>query len=323
MPLDQQRLQSLSHLELLAQQVVEGFITGLHKSPFHGFSVEFAEHRIYNTGEPTRHIDWKLFARTDKLFVKRYEEETNLRCQIVIDDSSSMYFPATPLSGVREVGGEVNKLTFSVYCASALIYLLKKQRDAAGLTVFSDKVHLHTQAKSNYAHQKMLFAELEKLLAPISEETHKKSFTANALHEIAEVIHKRSLVIIFSDMMTSPLAPLSFGRGAGGEVELFSALQHLRHNKHEIILFHVVDKSKELDFEFENRPYNFIDMETGERVKVHPSEIKETYVRSMAEYKKELMLHCAQYRIDFVEADIKEGFQQVLMPYLIKRSKMQ
>ena len=321
MALDQQQLQHLSHLELLAKQVVEGFITGLHKSPFHGFSVEFAEHRIYNTGEPTRHMDWKLFARTDKLFLKRYEEETNLRCQIVIDDSSSMNFPAVipPLKGGR---GDVNKLSFSVHAAAALIYLLKKQRDAVGLSVFSDKVELHTQAKSNYAHQRMLFAQLEKLLTPTSEETHKRSFTAQALHDIAESIHKRSLVIIFSDMMTSPLAPLSPRRGEGGEVELFSALQHLRHNKHEVILFHVNDKSKELDFEFENRPYNFIDMETGESVKIHPAEIKDTYIKSMAAYKKELMLHCAQYRIDFVEADIQQGFKQVLMPYLIKRSKM-
>ncbi|MBI3501139.1 MAG: DUF58 domain-containing protein [Bacteroidetes bacterium] len=311
MPLDQQHLQQLSHLELLAKQVVEGFITGLHKSPFHGFSVEFAEHRIYNTGEPTRHIDWKLFGRTDKLFVKRYEEETNLRCQIVMDDSSSMYFPMEKTW--KRDGVPVNKLTFSVYCAASLMYLLKKQRDAVGLTVFSDKVDLHTQSKSNFAHQKMLFAELEKLLTPISEDVHRKSFASNALHEIAESIHKRSLVIIFSDMMES----------GKKQEELFSALQHLRHNKHEVILFHVVDKSKELNFEFENRPYNFIDMETGERVKVHPSEIKETYVRSMAEYKKELMLHCAQYRIDFVEADINEGYKQVLMPYLIKRSKMQ
>ena len=303
MPLEQQHLQHLSHLEFLAKQVVEGFITGLHKSPFHGFSVEFAEHRLWNTGEPTRHIDWKLFGKTDKLFVKRYEEETNLRCQIVIDDSSSMNFPA----------GQANKLTFAVHAAAALTYLLKKQRDAVGLTVFSDNVELNTQTKSSPAHQRMLFVELEKLLAQASIEVQKKSFTANALHEIAESIHKRSLVIIFSDMMES---------GKKGE-DLFSALQHLRHNKHEVILFHVNDKSKELDFEFENRPYNFIDMETGENVKVHPSEIKDTYVRSMAAYKKELMLHCAQYRIDFVEADIKEGFKQVLMPYLIKRSKMQ
>ena len=313
MALDQQQLQHLSHLELLAKQVVEGFITGLHKSPFHGFSVEFAEHRIYNTGEPTRHIDWKLFARTDKLFVKRYEEETNLRCQIVIDDSSSMNFPAVKIPLQQGEQGDLNKLFFSVHAAAALTYLLKKQRDAVGLTVFSDKVELHTQAKSNHAHQRMIFAQLEKLLEPTDKDAHKKTFATEALHEIAESIHKRSLVIIFSDMLES---------GKKGE-ELFSALQHLRHNKHEVILFHVTDKSKELDFEFENRPYNFIDMETGENVKIHPSEIKDTYVKSMAEYKKELMLHCAQYRIDFVEADIKEGFKQVLMPYLIKRSKMQ
>jgi uncharacterized protein (DUF58 family) len=313
MALDQQQLQHLSHLELLAKQVVEGFITGLHKSPFHGFSVEFAEHRIYNTGEPTRHIDWKLFARTDKLFVKRYEEETNLRCQIVIDDSSSMNFPSVDSPKKRGEQGDLNKLFFSVHAAAALCYLLKKQRDAVGLTIFSDKVELHTQAKSNHAHQRMIFAQLEKLLEPSDKNAHKKTFATEALHEIAESIHKRSLVIIFSDMLES---------GKKGE-ELFSALQHLRHNKHEVILFHVTDKSKELDFEFENRPYNFIDMETGENVKIHPSEIKDTYIKSMAEYKKELMLRCAQYRIDFVEADIKEGFKQVLMPYLIKRSKMQ
>lgn len=307
MPLEQQHLQHLSHLELLAKQVVEGFITGMHKSPFHGFSVEFAEHRIYNTGEPTRHLDWKLFGKTDKLFVKRYEEETNLRCQIVIDDSSSMNFPA----------GEASKLTFSVHAAAALTYLFKKQRDAVGLTVFSDKVELNTQAKSSPTHQRMLFVELEKILEKQAKEPQKKTFATEALHEIAESIHKRSLVIIFSDMMTAPLSS-----GGGGEAELFSALQHLRHNKHEVILFHVNDKSKELDFEFENRPYNFIDMESGESVKIHPSELKDTYVKSMVEYKKELMLHCAQYRIDFVEADIKNGFKQVLMPYLIKRSKM-
>jgi uncharacterized protein (DUF58 family) len=327
MPLEQQNLQRLSHLEFLAKQVVEGFITGLHKSPFHGFSVEFAEHRIYNTGEPTRHIDWKLFGKTDKLFVKRYEEETNLRCQIVIDSSSSMNFPAVvpPLKGNRadakvesKARGDVNKLTFSIHAAAALTYLLKKQRDAIGLTVFSDKVELNTQAKSSPAHQRMLFVELEKLLEKQSGGSQKKTLATEALHGIAESIHKRSLVIIFSDMMDS-LAQ----NGKAGEGDLFSALQHLRHNKHEVILFHVTDKRLEQNFEFENRPYNFIDMETGENVKVHPSEIKDTYVRSMAAYKKELMLHCAQYRIDFVEADINEGFKQVLMPYLIKRSKMQ
>ncbi|HTB30837.1 MAG TPA: DUF58 domain-containing protein [Bacteroidia bacterium] len=296
-------LKELSHLELLAKQVVEGFITGLHKSPFHGFSVEFAEHRIYNPGESTRHIDWKLYGKTDRLYVKRYEEETNLRCQIVIDDSSSMYFPENGL----------NKITFSIQCAAALIELLRRQRDAVGLTVFSDTVEVHTPAKSTSIHQKLLYTELEKLLVKYKQENSKKTSTVEALHHVAENIHKRSLVILFSDMFDSRL---------GKENEIFSALQHLRHNMHEVILFHVTDKEKEEEFQFDNRPYRFIDMESGEEVKIHPSEIRESYISSMNDYRKELLLKCRQYRIEFVEADIKNGFRQVLMPYLVKRTKM-
>jgi uncharacterized protein (DUF58 family) len=313
--INQQPLQQFTHLELIAKQVVEGFITGLHKSPFHGFSVEFAEHRLYNKGESTKHIDWKLFGRTDKLFIKRYEEETNLRCQLIIDDSSSMYFPVptsppTPLQKERGVGQ--NKITFSVYCAAAMIELLKRQRDAVGLSIFSEKVEVHTPAKSSSLHHKMLYHELEKRIQPFDVKVHKKTSAIQALHEIADGIHKRSLVMIFSDMMDSQ---------ANSE-ELFSALQHLKHNKHEVILFHVVDKQKELDFDFDNRPYRFVDMETGEEVKLHPNEIKDTYLTQMAAYKKELMLKCGQYKIEFVEADINEGFDQVLMPYLIKRTRM-
>ncbi|MBL7890142.1 MAG: DUF58 domain-containing protein [Bacteroidia bacterium] len=305
--INRQAIQPFSHLELIAKQVVEGFITGLHKSPFHGFSVEFAEHRLYNKGESTKHIDWKLFGRTDKLFIKRYEEETNLRCHIIIDNSSSMYFPAADLAGDKH-----NKITFSVYCAAALIELLKRQRDAVGLSVFSEKVDIHTPDKSSSLHHKMLFAELEKLLEPFDKENHRSTSAIQAIHQIAEIIHKRSLVIIFSDMMDSQ---------AGSE-ELFSALQHLKHNKHEVILFHVNDRSKELDFDFDNRPYRFVDMETGEELKLHPNEIKETYLQQMTHFKNELKLKCGQYKIDFVEADINLGFDQVLMPYLIKRTKM-
>jgi uncharacterized protein (DUF58 family) len=158
----------------------------------------------------------------------------------------------------------------------------------------------------------MLYHELEKMIQPRKTDEHKKTSAIKALHQIAEAIHKRSLVIIFSDMMDSE---------ANSE-ELFSALQHLKHNKHEVILFHVNDKKKELEFEFENRPYRFIDMETGEEVKLHPNEIKENYLKQMSEHKKELMLKCGQYKIDFVEADINLGFDQVLMPYLVKRTKM-
>ncbi len=308
--INQQSIRQFTHLELIAKQVVEGFITGLHKSPFHGFSVEFAEHRLYNKGESTKHIDWKLYGRTDKLFIKRYEEETNLRCQLIIDDSSSMYFPI-PDSNSEGRGG-VNKISFSVYCAGAMIELLKRQRDAVGLSIFSENVEVHTTAKSSSLHHKLLYHELEKRIQPHDVKVHKKTSAIDALHEIAEGIHKRSLVMIFSDMMDSK---------ANSE-ELFSALQHLKHNKHEVILFHVVDKQKEMEFDFDNRPYRFVDMETGEEIKLHPNEIKDSYLHQMAEYKKELILKCGQFKIDFVEADINLGFEQVLMPYLVKRTRM-
>jgi uncharacterized protein (DUF58 family) len=305
--INRQPIQQFSHLELIAKQVVEGFITGLHKSPFHGFSVEFAEHRLYNTGESTKHIDWKLFGRTDKLFIKRYEEETNLRCQIVIDGSSSMYFPVADLAKSKH-----NKITFSAYCAAALIELLKRQRDAVGLSVFSDKIDVHTTAKSSSLHHKILYNHIEKLLHPFDEKNHKSTSAVNALHQIAESVHKRSLIVIFSDM---------FDSGTSSE-DLFSALQHLKHNKHEVILFHVTDKQKELDFDFDNRPYKFIDMETGEVLKLHPNEVKENYLKQMNDYKKQLLLKCGQYKIEFVEADINLGFEQVLLPYLVKRTKL-
>ncbi len=306
MPIEQYEIHRLGHLELLARQVVEGFITGLHKSPFHGFSVEFAEHRLYNTGESTRYIDWKLFGRSDKLFVKRFEEETNLRCQIIIDNSSSMHFPEEGKSK------PLNKINFSVHAGAAIAYMLRLQRDAVGVSIFSDQIELNTPARSNSLHHKMLFSEMEKLIANPGIQTGIRTMGAQALHEIAETIHKRSLVIIFSDMMDS----------SENQEELFSALQHLRHNKHEVILFHVTDKKTEEEFRFENRPYDFIDVETGEHVKVHSNEIKDIYVKAMHDFKHELKIRCAQFRIDFIEADINEGFRNVLHPYLLKREKL-
>jgi len=295
-------LQDFGNLELLSRQVVEGFITGLHKSPFHGFSVEFAEHRLYNAGDSVKNVDWKLYGRTDKLFVKRFEEETNLRCQIVLDVSSSMYYPEP----------DFNKLVFSVYAAASLMYLFKKQRDAFGLSVFSDELEFSTEAKSTTVHQKYLFAELEKLMR--RRDRNKQSTVSASLHQIAEQIHKRSLVIIFSDMLD--------GESEEGLSEIFSALQHLKHNKHEVIIFNVLDHKTELGFDFDNRPYHFIDMENGEEVKLQPAQVKEAYLSAVTTFQKELKLKCAQYKIDLVEADIHRGFYQVLHAYLIKRSKM-
>ena len=297
-----QQLQQFDHLEFIAHEVVEGFIVGLHKSPFHGFSVEFAEHRIYNKGESTKHIDWKLYGRTEKLFVKRYEEETNLRSHILIDTSSSMLFPYK----LNKVG---SKLSFSVFCAASLIYLLRKQRDAVGITLFSDKIEFQSQAKISSVHSKMLFAELNKLLQPENEKLKKPTHAAKLLHEIAENIHKRSLVILFTDMMDSD------------PDELFSALQHLRYNKHEVILFHVTDKEREDEFNFHNRPYRFIDLETGEEIKFNPNEVRDDYVAAMTQFRNQIKLRCGQYNIDLIEADINADFKEVLLPYLIKRSK--
>ncbi len=299
-----QDFKEFKQLDILAKQVVEGFITGLHKSPFHGFSVEFAEHRLYNKGESTRHIDWKLFARTDKLFVKRYEEETNLRSQILIDCSSSMLFPY----GKKQ---HSNKLSFSVLSAAALIYLLNKQRDAAGLTFFSNDIELHTEAKLSFSHTKRLYAELNRLLDKESYQLKKASSIATTLHKIAEQIHKRSLVIIFSDFISEQ-----------NNEDIYSALQHLRHNKHEVVIFHVTDKSLELNFEYQNRPYKFVDLETGETVKLNPNEVRDVFKQKTTNLFEELKLKAAQYRIDFVEADIKNNFENILIPYLIKRQKL-
>jgi uncharacterized protein (DUF58 family) len=302
------RLQPYTKLEMLAKQVVEGFITGLHKSPFHGFSVEFAEHRLYNNGESTRHIDWKLYGKTDKMFVKRYEEETNLRCQIVIDNSSSMFFPVREKLDIDHP----NKITFSVYAAACIMQLLRRQRDALGLSLFDEKVHLHTQAKSNSVHHKFLLGKLEELLSPIAPEEHCTSQVTDSLHFISENIHRRSLVVLFSDMFDV----------ASDNAAMFDALQHLRYNKHEVILFHVVDKAKELDFDYENRPYRFIDMESGAEIKLQPAEVRKTYSEAIGNFHQELKLKCAQYKIDFIEADINKGFEQVLLPYLLKRERM-
>jgi len=307
-PIEQSRFQKYNPLGFIARQVVEGFITGLHKSPFHGFSVEFAEHRQYNTGESTKHIDWKLYARTDKLFVKRFEEETNLRCRFVLDNSASMYFPIKENISLENP----NKITFSVYAIACLMYLLKKQRDAVGLSVFAEEVGLLTPARSSEAHHEYLLTLLENYLSGTFSATRSATHAARSLHLIAENTHKRSLVVLFSDM---------FDSSESDEV-LFSALQHLKHNKHEVILFHVMDKNLEADFEFENRPYRFIDLESHEELKINPRLVRDEYVKGITGFNKELKLRCAGYHIDFVEADINRGFDQILLPFLIKRQKM-
>lgn len=315
MPIEQKHIQALSALEFKARQVVEGFLAGLHKSPFHGFSVEFAEHRAYNSGESTRHIDWKLFARTDKLFVKRYEEETNLRCHLVLDASSSMYYPASAKASAgaaQERATEFNKVEFAVHAAAAFIQMLRKQRDAVGLTIFSDHVKLSERARSNAVHLRHLMNQLEGMLATDAPARGQTTSVVEALHDIAQRAHRRSLVVILSDMLD----------GSDKDDEVFDALQHLRFNKHDIILFHVVDRKHELELDLQDRPYTFVDVETGQQVKAHPSEVRDAYKAAMTERWHKLKLKCGQYRIDLVEADINAGFEPILLEFLMKRARL-
>jgi len=298
-----QQIRQLASLEMLARQVVEGFITGLHQSPFHGFSVEFAEHRLYNNGESVKNIDWKLLARTDKLFVKQFEEETNLRCYLLLDTSSSMNFP---------VDG-INKLQFSVYAIASLMYLFKKQRDAFSLCLFSNKLDWMSPARSTSAHLYYLYAQLQKAYdAPRQNTT---TNIAGVLHHLAGDIHQRSMVIIFSDMLENSL-------DAKKTDDLFAAIQHLKYKKHEVVIFNVTSKKTELDFEFDNRPHHFVDIETGEEVRVHPNKIKDSYQSAIQAYRHQLELKCAQHHIDLVDADIATGYNEILRAYLIKRKSM-
>ncbi len=293
-------LQEFSNLEFLAKQIVEGFITGLHRSPYHGFSVEFLEHRLYNTGESTRNIDWKLFARTDKLFVKRFEEETNLRCQLVIDTSSSMFFPK----------GKTNKIHFAAYTTAAILQLIKGQRDAFGLHLFNDKLNHSFPAKSSTLNQRLILNQLEMMISNPAE--NQTTNLPHALHVLSETLPRRSLVILFSDMFGDP----------ENKDALFSALQHLKFNKHEVLLFHVLDNKNEVDLNLPNRPHLFIDLETGEKVKLNPAQIQEEYKSAVEEFRSEIINKCGQFKIDYIEADINLGFKQVLQSYLIKRQKM-
>ena len=293
------------NLELLAKQVVEGFISGLHKSPFHGFSAEFAEHKIYNNGESTKHIDWKLFAKTDKLYTKRYEEETNLRCHLIVDNSSSMHYPKLKQFNINSL----NKIAFSVLASAAIMNLMKRQRDAVGLSIYSDEYEFYASEKGSERHHQMLLQKLNEALLSPKEKAQTKTY--EHLHLIAEKLKRRSLVFLFTDMFQNDTE----------EEKLFEALQHLKYNKHEVILFHTFDKKREVNFDFSNRPKRFVDVETGEYVNLYAENIKDQYEEAVQNYFKELELRCAQYRIKYVLTDTNESFNKILTTYLVERQK--
>lgn len=293
------------NLELLAKQVVEGFIAGMHKSPFHGFSAEFAEHKIYNQGESTRHIDWKLFAKTDKLFTKRYDEETNLRCHLIVDNSSSMHYPE-----VNELSfNSLNKIGFSALAAASLMHILKKQRDAVGLSIYSNAYDYYAPEKGSERHHRMLLEQLSDMV--VSKPKQKTTNTYEYLHQIAENIHRRSMIFLFTDMFQPDI----------DNDKLFDALRHLKYNKHDVILFHVFDKEKELNFDFDNKPKRFIDVETGDFINLYAENIKENYEKAVNEFFNDIKLKCGQYQIKYVEADINQAFDKILTTYMVERQK--
>jgi uncharacterized protein (DUF58 family) len=294
-----------ANLELLARQVVEGYISGIHKSPFHGFSAEFAEHKIYNTGESTKHIDWKLFARTDKLYTKRYEEETNLRCHFILDNSASMHYPERKKYSIDSL----NKIGFSVLSIASIMQILKRQRDAVGLSIYSDEFEFYAPEKGSDRHRYMLMDALNKSMAPKKE--HKATKTYTFLHQIAEKLKRRSLVFLFTDMFQADTE----------EAALFEALRHLKYNRHEVVLFHVMDKKREFEFDFENIPKRFTDVETGATIDLYSDNIRENYKKAVQQYTAELKMECAKYKISYVEADINKNLDKILTSYFVERQK--
>jgi len=293
------------NLEHLAKQVVEGFISGMHKSPFHGFSAEFAEHKIYNQGESTRHIDWKLFAKTDKLYTKRYDDETNLRCHIILDNSSSMHYPKMDNYAL----GNLNKIAFSALASAALMHILKKQRDAVGLSIYSDAYDFYAPEKGSERHHQMLIHQLEEAVK--ADPRTRQTDTYVYLHQIAEKIHRRSLIFVFTDMF----------QASTNQEKLFEALRHLKHNKHEVVLFHVHDKNKEVAFDFNNNPKKFIDIETGDYVNLYADQVKDNYKNEVLNYFNDLKMKCLQYKIKYVNADVNQAFDKILTTYMIEREK--
>ncbi len=300
-----QTLSLLDSMELRARQIVEGFITGLHKSPYYGFSVEFAEHRPYNIGDELRHIDWKVYAKRERYYVKQYEEETNLRSVILLDISPSMLF---------KYFGDWSKLKYGAHFSAALMYLMHSQRDASGLITFDDQIRDWYPPKTSWGHIQLMFKQLETYAAAKADKSTQQHGTASAdvLHEVAERIHKRSLVIIISDLFENRRE----------QDRLISALKHLRHKKHEVILFNVLEKRSERQFDFPDRKYTFSDLETGRTLELLPVRIRKEYRDRVEEWTRRFRLACHEVHIDFEEIDTEGAFDMALLSYLNKRKRV-
>ncbi len=304
-------LSRLDTLELRARLIVEGFITGLHKSPYHGFSVEFAEHRPYNAGDEPRHVDWKVYAKSDRYYVKQYEEETNLRHYVVLDTSRSMRYQGE---------APVTKLEYGATLAAALHYLMARQRDATGLVAFDDRVHTLVPPKSTPSHLRGLFARLDALMNAEPEKPDKgdkrpaagRTAAAAALDEVAERIHRRALVVVITDLFENVAA----------HEALLKALRHLRHRGHEVLVFHILDAATERRLAFPDVPVAFRDMETGEEVTLQPAQLRESYREAVTAFTERFRRRCREMHADFVELDTAQPYAEALLAYLNKRRRL-
>lgn len=277
----------------------------MHKSPYYGFSVEFAEHRPYNMGDDLKHVDWKVYGKTERFYVKQYEEETNLRAYLLLDTSSSMYY---------KYFADWSKLRYSIHFGAALLYLMNRQRDATGLIPFSSDIETFIPAKSSQSHLRLVLTELERLLDEEDEGGREKRRTATAqvMHEVAERLKHRSLVVILTDLFEN----------IDQHESLISGLKHLRHRNHEVLLFNVMEKRSERELDFPDRRFRLQDMETGSEMEVVPAQVREDYKNKVAEYTHQFKMACSEFQIDFEELDTQSDFDLALLAYLNKRKKL-
>ena len=300
-------LAQIESFELRARAVVEGFITGLHKSPFHGFSVEFAEHRAYNPGDPLRHVDWKVYGRSDRLVTKRYEEETNLRHYVVLDTSASMRYAGA---------AGISKLAYGATLAGALHVLMARQRDATGLVAFDRTLHTLVPPKSTRGHVRTLLARLATIAE--GDEAGSDTNAATALHQVAERIPRRSLVVLISDLFDT-----STGDGAATDAdETVRALRHLRHRGHEVVVLHVLDDATERRFDVPDRPVRIKDLETGQERTLQPAQVREGYRAAADAFLDNLARACRQSGVDYQPLDTARPYDQALRAYLDKRRRL-
>jgi len=300
-------LHRLDRMELRARLIVEGFMAGLHRSPYHGFSVEFAEHRPYHTGDALRHVDWKVLARKDRLFVKQYEEETNLRHWVVLDTSASMRYQGA---------GPVTKLEYGATLAAALHYLMGHQRDATGLVAFDDTLHTLIPPRSTQGHLRGLLATLDRLVRATPErKAPAQTRAAAALHEVAERIPRRALVVVISDLYETDA-------GADDDAGVLRALRHLRHRGHEVLLFHLMDDATERRLDLPDLPVTLRDAETGQEVTLQPAQFREDYTAAVGAWTERLRRRCREMHVDLVELDTARPFADALASYLNKRGRL-